>query len=559
MGAFALLAFWAWARNRPSAAVDLSLFQERSFLFVNLATIVFGIAFTIMFLSSFLFLMGRWGYSQTLAGLAVTPGPLMVIPVAVLGGRLAGRVGHRPLLVCGGILYALAQLWFFAMLGDSPHYVSVWLPGQLVGGFAVGLVLPSLGGASAAKLDSRRFGMGSGVNNALRQLGGALGAALALVLVGMPGATLARFQVVYLLLAGLGIATAALSLPVDTRARSQAQGTRRAMSERPVLNRWRSFRAALSALHPWGSRSVFALVSAVSLLSAISILGGCAPTSTSARVDPESSKVAAFRNADPDSKGAPLTEEWWVAFGDPVLDELEDRALGANLDVQIALTRVREARAGTVAARSRLFPTLTATGSASRQETGLPDAVKQGIPDARAYLGAISANWEIDLFGSARSAAHAAERDAQAADASVPTARLLLTTELARQYALWQGARRRLASLEALLQTQRDTERLTGRRESQGQASRFDVARAAGEAKALAAQIPPLQAFISTTEQQIAVLLGASPSLPVDGLDAQSEAVRLAAPSPSSGIPADLLRRRPDLQAAEQRLLVLSR
>ena len=209
--------FVRWAWGRPAAALDLSLFTDRSFAWVNLATLVFGVAFTMMFLSSFLFLMGVWGYSQGLAGLAVTPGPLMVIPVAIVSSRLAGRIGHRPMLVSGGVLYAVAQLWVGWQLGSQPDYLGVWLPAQILGGAAVGLVLPALSGAAVANLGPARFGVGGGVNNALRQMGGAIGAALTVALVGRAGATLAQFQTVYLLLAGLGLLTAVLCLPVRTR------------------------------------------------------------------------------------------------------------------------------------------------------------------------------------------------------------------------------------------------------------------------------------------------------------------------------------------------------
>jgi MFS family permease len=216
-GAVLLLAFGFWARGRPAAALDLTLFEDRSFLFVNLATAVFGIAFTAMFLSSFLFLMGVWGYSQGLAGWAVTPGPLLVIPVAILSGRLAGRVGHRPLLVGGGVLYAAAQAWLCLRIGSAPAYVATWLPGQLLGGTAIGLVLPALSGAAVAKLGPTRFGVGGGVNNALRQFGGAAGAALAVALVGRAGASLQQFQHLYAVLSALGLLTALLCLPVQTR------------------------------------------------------------------------------------------------------------------------------------------------------------------------------------------------------------------------------------------------------------------------------------------------------------------------------------------------------
>jgi EmrB/QacA subfamily drug resistance transporter len=212
-----LIVFAFWAKGRPSAALDLTLFEDRSFLFVNLATAVFGVAFTAMFLSSFLFLMGIWGYSQGLAGWAVTPGPVVVIPVAIAAGRLAGRIGHRPLLVVGGVLYAVAQAWLSLRIGSTPRYLATWLPGQVLGGVAVGLVLPSLSGAAVAKLGPTRLGVGGGVNNAVRQMGGAAGAALAVALVGRSGAGLTQFQSLYAVLAGLGLLTALLCLPVQTR------------------------------------------------------------------------------------------------------------------------------------------------------------------------------------------------------------------------------------------------------------------------------------------------------------------------------------------------------
>ena len=222
LGAALLIVFGFWARDRPVAALDLSLFRDRSFLFVNLATAVFGMAFTAMFLSSFLFLMGIWAYPQGLAGLAVTPGPLVVIPVAIAAGRLAGRIGHRPLLVVGGVLYAVAQAWLSLRIGNTPDYVATWLPAQLLSGAAVGLVLPSLSGAAVAKLAPARFGVGGAVNSALRQMGGAAGAALAVALIGSAGASLVQFQWMYAVLAGLGLLTALLCVPVQTRPGVQA-------------------------------------------------------------------------------------------------------------------------------------------------------------------------------------------------------------------------------------------------------------------------------------------------------------------------------------------------
>ena len=212
-------AFLAWARGRTSAALDLTLFDDRTYRYVNLATFLFGIAFTMMFLTFFLFVTGVWHYSQSLAGIAVTPGPLMVIPVAVIAGKIAAKRGHRPLLIAGGALYAVANVWYALRLSGEPDYLGVWLPGQLMGGTAVGLLLPSLAGAAVATLGPRRFGAGSAVNNAIRQIGSVIGAAVCVAMVGAAGADLSAFKSVYWLLAGLGLATGLISLGVDTRPR----------------------------------------------------------------------------------------------------------------------------------------------------------------------------------------------------------------------------------------------------------------------------------------------------------------------------------------------------
>lgn len=217
LGGLALVClFLLWARGRANAALDLSLFREASYTWVNAATLLFGAAFSMMFLGFFLFLTGPWGMGLGTAGLLVTPGPLAVVPVAVLTGRLAGRIGHRPLLVAGGLIYAASNAWFLTRLGATPD-VADWLIGLMLGGVGVGLVLPALSGAAVARLTPRHFGAGNAANAAVRQIGGALGAAGAVLLAGQAGAGLDAFQAMYALLVAGGLGTALLSLPIDTR------------------------------------------------------------------------------------------------------------------------------------------------------------------------------------------------------------------------------------------------------------------------------------------------------------------------------------------------------
>lgn len=234
---------------------------------------------------------------------------------------------------------------------------------------------------------------------------------------------------------------------------------------------------------------------------------------------------------------------------------LVQRAQSANHDVRIAVQRVRQARAGQTAVASRLWPTVSLTGSASDERSGLPDQVKQGKPDTRAYRGALDLGWELDVFGAARAGADAAELDALTAEEGVDTARWLVSSEVAKQYIVWQSARLRLAKLDALLKAQADTERLTRSREGAGLASRFDVARAAGEVQSLAAQLPPLRTLIAVTETQLAVLLGANPNRPLVELDPATAPSLPTPPRLSARQPVDLLMRRPDLRVAQKQFM----
>lgn len=212
--------FVLWARSREHALIDLALFKHRTYSFVNAATLVFGIAFSMMFLCFFFFMLGVWHYSLPLAGLAVTPGPLIVMPTAILTGRLASRLGHRRFLVGGSMLYATSTLWFFWVPGTEPNYLLHWLPGLVMSGVAVGLVLPSLSAAAVSRLPAEHYAVGSAVNQATRQIGSAIGVALTIALLSHSDLQRSDFNSFYLLHAALALATGLLCLPVDTRPRT---------------------------------------------------------------------------------------------------------------------------------------------------------------------------------------------------------------------------------------------------------------------------------------------------------------------------------------------------
>ena len=216
-GVVALGAFVPWARRNAAPAIDLTLFDNDTYRFVNLATLSFGTAFAMMFFGFFLFMTDIWRYPTAVAGLAATPGPLIVVPVSVLAGRFARRFGHRPMLIAGSLTCALGGLWYYLVPGTDPNFLRHWLPGMALTGVGTGMVLPSLSGAAVAKLEPRRFGVGSAVNQAVRQVGSVLGVAMAVVLVGGVDPGLQSFKTLFLVQIGLMLLTALLCVPVDTR------------------------------------------------------------------------------------------------------------------------------------------------------------------------------------------------------------------------------------------------------------------------------------------------------------------------------------------------------
>ncbi|MEP7056718.1 MAG: efflux transporter outer membrane subunit [Caldimonas sp.] len=288
-------------------------------------------------------------------------------------------------------------------------------------------------------------------------------------------------------------------------------------------------------------------------LAVLAILSACSIPPVQPPVPSVPLATAFAQGGSAPAAGQTLDGAWWDGYGDPTLAALVAEALAANQDVAIALQRVARARAGRDAQGSRLWPTVGLQASASRSESGLPEAVKQGgQPDTRALRAGVDVAWEVDLAGGVRAARDAAQADAAAAAAGVDGARLLVASEVARQYFVLQGAQERLRIVQALAAAQRETATRVESRLREGQASAFDLDRARAEADALDAQVPALQMLAGVSQTRLAVLSGRNPSERVVGETAPFSwpAVRVM----GTGQPSDLLRRRPDLIAAEARV-----
>jgi EmrB/QacA subfamily drug resistance transporter len=219
--ALALIAFVAWAARARYPLVDLNLFRSPTYSAANLATLSFAIAFSMMFFAFFSYMTTIWHYSLPLAGIAVTPGPLLVVPTAIISGRFAARLGHRPGLVIGSLVYAASGLWLALVPGTTPAYWTQWFPGLILSGLGVGMVLPSLSGAATARLPQHQYGVGSAVNQAVRQIGSVLGVAMTVALIGHEGVARADFTTLYGLHATLALVTGVFCMAVNTRPRTQ--------------------------------------------------------------------------------------------------------------------------------------------------------------------------------------------------------------------------------------------------------------------------------------------------------------------------------------------------
>ncbi|MET0145473.1 MAG: DHA2 family efflux MFS transporter permease subunit [Ilumatobacteraceae bacterium] len=210
-------AFVLRSQRRAAPALDLSLFRIPSFRWGNLATAAFGLSFTGMFLANVTYLTSVWHWDIVEAGIAMSPGPLVVLVLARRFGRLAARVGPRPLIIAGGLVYAAGGILLVATVDPTPNYWTSMLPAWMLTGLGVALALPQLSSASVQGLPPDRYALGSAVNQTMRQLGATFG--VALVVSFIAGATgpdaLSHYQRAWWMIIACGAATSiiALALP----------------------------------------------------------------------------------------------------------------------------------------------------------------------------------------------------------------------------------------------------------------------------------------------------------------------------------------------------------
>jgi EmrB/QacA subfamily drug resistance transporter len=212
---------WRRGARHPGAVLEPAMLRVPSFALAMTASLLFFAAFGAMLLAGVLFLTTVWHEDVLTAGLMLFPGPATATAFSVPSARLGARVGYRVPGIIGGVLFAGGTLWWITHVGDAPAYASEFLPGMLIGGAGVGLVIPTLTGAGASTLAPERFATGAAVLTMGRQIGSALGVAVLVAVLGTASGTAADYEAAWLISTSGALATACVLAWIPTPVRER--------------------------------------------------------------------------------------------------------------------------------------------------------------------------------------------------------------------------------------------------------------------------------------------------------------------------------------------------
>ncbi len=242
---------------------------------------------------------------------------------------------------------------------------------------------------------------------------------------------------------------------------------------------------------------------------------------------------------------------WWCGFNDPELTALVQAALQTNLDLQLAEAALRQARASRGVVAGGLWPGVTASGSYARQHSGPAVAGPSG--DHNLYQAGLDALWELDIFGGVRRNVESANANIQAAREDLRDVQVSLAAEVALNYIELRGFQQQIAVAQDNLKAQQHTAGITRQKFDAGFVSALDVANADAQVASTESVIPVLEASARQTIYALGVLLARPPGALLKELSGAGP-LPLTPPAVPLGLPSDLLRRRPDIRAAEARL-----
>jgi NodT family efflux transporter outer membrane factor (OMF) lipoprotein len=264
------------------------------------------------------------------------------------------------------------------------------------------------------------------------------------------------------------------------------------------------------------------------------------------RTPAELSVPTAWHSSLPENAKSGDLSTWWQQLGDPLLSAFIGDALKASPTMDLARARLREARASRKVTAAGLFPTVSGNVGASSSKTGSQDAMSN-------YQANFDASWEPDIFGGTRRSLEASTASLESTIASFHDTQVSLAAELALNYVEVRSLQARIAIARENLALQAETREIAGWRYQAGLVSSLDFDQARTVEAQTQAQVPALETSLASSMNRISVLLGTAPG---------SVDERLAAPAPIPpvpdsviiGIPADVLRQRPDVRAAERTL-----
>jgi NodT family efflux transporter outer membrane factor (OMF) lipoprotein len=240
--------------------------------------------------------------------------------------------------------------------------------------------------------------------------------------------------------------------------------------------------------------------------------------------------------------------QWWTRFNDPVLNRIIAEALQSSPDVRTTLARIDEARARKGVARSALFPTLS--GYVSGQGSHI-DNRQTGATTTDSFSSALNLSWEIDLFGKLRQSVRASAADLAQAEENFHGAQVALAATVAESYIDLRAAEAQLAVYERNVSARSDTVQITRWKQEAGEGNGFETQQAASTLEQARATIPTLKLAITQTKNRLALLSGKTPGA-LDSLLAKPRGVPRPPSTLAVGIPANTLRQRPDVRAAER-------
>ncbi len=293
------------------------------------------------------------------------------------------------------------------------------------------------------------------------------------------------------------------------------------------------------------------------------VLSGCAAVGP----DYEPPKMPIPRQwAETTANTGSQPDKWWRTFNDPVLDKLIGDAVASNLDLRLALERIKDARALRSATIAAGLPSLDAKSNVSRRFNNTTSPASQtGTSSVGGGFGignqlinifqmGFDAQWELDFFGGVRRAIEAADATIEVEVENSRDVRVTLLGEVARNYIELRANQQLAAITRENLQAQQETQELTQIRQQTGLASMLEVTQAQAQAATTEAQLPNYETLAKQAMHALSVLLGKEPGALSALLERQG--VVPTASQTITNLPSELLQRRPDIRRAERQLAV---